>query len=148
MNVMRYMRAFFKALSMTLRGEKPPAPTQREPQIIAWAGQSVLLLDQIEKAADAQGYSKATRQSAVLEIDRRELSLEMALQTIRHHALNEYPYLLNNYTRYSVMTIQAANLNDQHLVERFAQHERVPAPVRDALRTLGEHLQAIPPATP
>jgi hypothetical protein len=144
--IVRYARAFWKALLLTLHGQQIASTPLNEPQIHAWMREAVRLADAVRAAQERAGVTLEERKAWILHIDKRDLALDTALQTIRHHLTTEYPYLLKHYTKYSVMTIQASNLNDQYLATRFAEAEVLPATVREALATLRDHLAAIPPA--
>jgi hypothetical protein len=148
MTITRYVRAFFKALSLTLQGKTISAPPLQQPRIHAWMRETVRQVDAVSAAADGNGLSGEQRRMLKLTIDKREMALETALQSIRHHAAVEYPYLFKHYNQYSLMTLQATNLNDQYLALRLSEWEALPAPVRDLLAQLRDHLQALPPAEP
>ncbi|MFQ3567257.1 MAG: hypothetical protein SNJ59_09670 [Aggregatilineales bacterium] len=139
----RYIRAFFQALILTLRGEQPPAlrAETEYPQTYAWFRITIALVKQTEEAAAAHGLDAA---ALVEHIEGRDLSLATALETIRFHAAQEYPHLLRNADPHARLAINAANMNDQYWVARFCQLEQLPEPVRAALAALGEHLSAVP----
>jgi hypothetical protein len=139
----RYIRAFFKALHLTLAGETI-APPARYPTLDAWAARTVTLVDETLIAADSAGFGAAQRSEFRITLDKRAVTLESGLQTIRHHAAREYPYLLKNFTPYSLMTLQATNLNDRYTMLRFADETALPAPLRDSLARLRDHLDALP----
>lgn len=139
----RYLRAFVKALQLTLSG-KQVTPTVRYPALQEWAARTVVLVDEALAAADSAGVG-ATQPSAFrLTIDKRAITMESALQTIRHHAAREYPYLLKDFTPYSLMTLQATNLNDRYVVLRLAEESALPALLREQLAQLRDHLDTIP----
>lgn len=146
--ILRYVRAFWKALRLTLRGETISDSPVHQPRLREWMRESVRAVDGVRAAQDRAGTTLEQRKEIMLHIDKRDLRMETALQTIRHHLTVEYPYLLKQYTRFSVMTIQASNLNDQYLATRFAELETLPSSVRDALVALRDHLAAIPPPDP
>mgnify|MGYP001286589246 CR=1 FL=1 len=142
MTVSRYVRAFVRALAVTLRGEKPPSP--RHPSLYDWARQTIRLLDQIVTAAEQAGLDRDQRQTMRLKVDGRDINLEAALRALRHHAAVEYPYLLKHYNRYSLITLQATNLNDHHLAQRLAAWDALPSEVCRLLADLESHLQNLP----
>ncbi|MDX2138278.1 MAG: hypothetical protein SF123_09300 [Chloroflexota bacterium] len=148
MTITRYVRAFVKALSLTLQGKTISQPPLKQPRIHAWARETVQKVAAISAAADANGLNAEQRKTLTLTIDKREMALETALQAIRHHAGAEYPYLLKHYNQYSLMTLQATNLNDQYLALRLSEWDALPAPVRALLGQLHAHLQALPPEEP
>lgn len=143
----RYLRAFFIALAMTLRGQKPPSP--RHPELSAWAQQSVLLVRAVYAAADRQGLDRAARQRLVLKIDRREISVETILSTVEHHAAREFPSLLTQPGRFNLGAIQASTVNDRYWLSRLQTlPEFQPLALQSALQQLDAHLQAIPALPP
>lgn len=144
--ILRYARAFWKALVLTLRGQQIRSAPLQQPQIHVWIRDAVKLVNAVRAAQDRAGITQEERKAWTLYIDKRDLALDIALQTIRHHLTTEYPYLLKHYTKYSVMTIQASNLNDQYLTTRFAEAEILPASVRERLVALRDHLATIPSA--
>ncbi len=142
MTIQRYLRAFVRAFMLTLRGETAPPP--RHSALHAWTRGTVKLLDQIDAQADRAGIDRLRREQMRLKVDGREIAFEAALRTIRHHAAVEYPYLLKHYNRYSLLTLQATNLNDRYLAQRFATWEDTPPALRAALAALERHLQDAP----
>lgn len=142
MTLKRYISAFFRALAMTLLGEKPPET--RYPAIQQWATATIALIDRIIDQADATGLNQAGRQRVTLTIDRRQIDLDKALQIIRQHAASDYPYLLKHLNQYSLMTIQATNINDQYLAQRLVELQGVSPEVSDLLNCLSDHLHAFP----
>jgi len=137
-----YVRAFFRALAMTLRGEKPPETPYSA--VRRWAAETITLIDRIVGQANASGLSQASRQRLTVTIDRRQIDLDKALQIVRQHAASDYPYLLKHPNQYSLMTIQATNLNDQYLAQRLVELEGVSQEVTTLLSQLSDHLQALP----
>jgi hypothetical protein len=144
MNVRRYLLAAARAIVWMLQGRRPPP--LRQPRIFAWARQTVLAVEHIFAAADAAGLKQTERKAIRVVVDKRSVSLEDALQTIRHHAASEYPYLLTHYDRFSLMTIQATNLNDQYLMTRLIELHQLPSELHSRLSRLSDHLGALPPA--
>jgi hypothetical protein len=124
---MRYVRAFFTALRMTLRGETytpaPPSP------LLAWIDEAARVLNVCLAAADQQGFDQAAREGLTLVIDRRTISAQTILMGVRYHLTKEYAYL---------------NLNDQYALERLSQHEALPPRLKTPLEQLITTLKAIP----
>jgi hypothetical protein len=143
----RYLRAFFIALVMTLRGQKPPSP--RHPELSAWTRQSALLVRAVAAAADRQGLDRPARQRLVLKIDRRDISAETILSTVEHHAAREFPSLLAQPGTFNLAAVQASNVNDRYWLSRLQTLPEFQSPaLQAALRQLDAHLQAIPTAPP
>ena len=143
MTVGRYVRAFFKALKLTLTGRQISQPF-RHPALQDWVRQTTTLVSEIVSRAEAEGYNAAQRAEIQVIIDKRTVTLESALQVIKHHAEREYPYLLKRFDQYSLMTLQATNLNDRYMVLRFTSESTLPSTIQAKLAELRDHLDAIP----
>jgi hypothetical protein len=139
----RYIRAFFTTLRLTIRGETA-VPPLKHPQLHDWARHTVEIVDSLTMLADRSGLDKAQREQRPFLIDKRTMTLETAVQTLRHHAAREYPYLLKHYTPHSPLTIQAINLNDQYLATRLLELEGIPPDMKAGFTRLLDHLRAIP----
>lgn len=140
---MRYLRAFFLALKMTLRGQTLPAPPQSP--IAVWTAQTPALIDAVYIAANAQGLDQDARRKIILHIDSRDINVETTLAAIKHHAITEYPYLLRHPNEHSFTAICATNHNDRYLALRLRQADSLQAPpLQAALKQLESHLEAIP----
>lgn len=139
---MRYVRAFFTALRMTLRGETytpaPPSP------LLAWIDEAARVLNVCLAAADQQGFDQAAREGLTLVIDRRTISAQTILMGVRYHLTREYAYLIRNPTGSHLTAIYASNLNDQYALERLSQHEALPPRLKTPLEQLITTLKAIP----
>ncbi|GAB4522575.1 MAG: hypothetical protein OHK0046_35300 [Anaerolineae bacterium] len=141
---MRYIRAFFTALRITIRGEQPSGFVQ----LVRWIEATPEMVKAVYTAAEAQGLNKAHRQALVTVVDGRDTGLQTALAAVEYHARQEYPYLLKNLTEHAITAIYATNLNDQYAVQRFAQlPELVGTPAGQALAALEKHLTSLPPST-
>ncbi len=141
--ILRYVRAFFLTIKMILRGEA--LALTPEQTLMAWTQHTLERVDQVVSAADSQGLDQPARQAFTLHIDKRDISLEMALSVIRHHAAEEYPYLLQNPTPHHLTALQASNLNDGYWLARFQEAEKLAGtPVGAAISVLKTHLEAIP----
>jgi hypothetical protein len=139
----RYVRAFFTALRMTLRGESA-APPLKHPELHEWSRQTIGLLDAVQSAAERSGLLQGKPEQRTVIIDKRSMSLEAALQVIRHHAAREYPYLLKHYTPDSLLAIQATNLNDRYLALRLQEMDGLSLEMQALLGRLNDHLNSIP----
>jgi hypothetical protein len=143
----RYVRAFFKALAMTIRGEKPLSPAERlYPRLFDWLREGQQRVEAVYTAADGAGLGLAQRNALQVTIDGRQHSLETLLGGVRYHLAQEYPYMLQNLTEHTLTGIYASNLNDQYWVTTLATAEGVPSSVQQALNALAQHLSAIPPS--
>lgn len=142
----RYARAFFGALRMTLRGEMPPALRvhQQYPQLSAWWAGTIASVDAVITAADAHGFGKARRESLVLHIEKRDVSMETILDGVRFHAEKEFPHLMRAQGQYNMLGIHATNMNDHYLILKLGQVDDLPADVREAVEALAAHLERAP----
>lgn len=142
----RYARAFFGALRMTARGELPPALRvhQRYPALSAWWSGTIAGVDAVIAAADAHGFDKARRESLILRVDKRDISMETILAAVRFHAEKEFPHLMRVEGQYNLLGIHATNMNDRYLILRLGQADELPAAVREAIEALAAHLEQAP----
>lgn len=143
---MRYIRAFWIALLMTLRGEKPQI---RFARLHEWIHQSKQLLDEVVTLADQNNFGKRERKQLMLKLDGRDMTMQTVLDAVQHHLGEEYPYLLNNITEHSVTAIYASNMNDQYYVMRLRDDPAIQQnpTLREAISKLSQHLNSIPPST-
>lgn len=144
--MIRYLRAFWVALMMTLRGQTPGRSHQR---LWEWIEGAVPLTQAVNVVAEKNNLTKAQRQQITLKLDGRETSMQTILSAIKHHLTEEYPYLLMNLTEHSITAIYASNMNDQYFMTRLKDTDALqqyPA-VQQALNQLSDHLNSIPPST-
>ena len=140
---MRYLRAFFTALSLTLQGKSIESPISRYPNLQAWVIEGQRLIKVAYAAAEAEGMNQASRKALQLRLDGRSWSMELVLSSVQFHMLTEYPSLLKSYTEHTLTTFYALNLDDQYRVAQLATQD-LPLPVQTAVQTLASHLQNIP----
>lgn len=140
----RYLRAFFLAVKMTLRGEKLPERVQHP--LAAWVTRYAALVDAVYQVGETSGLNREARLSAKIRIDGRPMSVETILAALRFHARQEYPSLFKNpVTREVMNTVYATNLNDHFWVTSLQKSEALQQPtVQAALAQLEAHLQDIP----
>jgi hypothetical protein len=91
---MRYLRAFFTALSLTLQGKTIESPPSRYPNLQAWLTEGQSLIKAAYASAEAAGINEAARKAMSLRLDGRTWSMELVLSSVRFHMLTEYPSLL------------------------------------------------------
>lgn len=141
--MMRTIRAFIKALQMTIRGETI-APSPFKP-LEDWIDIGLQTLAIVFTTSDAQSYTQEKRQGIKLKLDGHMTSLEQSLQMVRHNWVNEYPKLIQLDDPYTMMVIQSSNMNDQYRVSQFATSDDIPSTeVKQALDALNEHLMNLP----
>ncbi|MEQ8672540.1 MAG: hypothetical protein RLP44_25105 [Aggregatilineales bacterium] len=143
---MRYIRAFWITLLMTLRGEKPQL---RYARLREWINQSSTQLEHVMMIADQSGFGKRERKQLSLKLDGRDTTMQTVIDALKHHLGEEYPYLLNNITEHSVTAIYASNMNDQYFVMRLRDESAIQqnAPLHEAISKLSQQLNSIPPST-
>ena len=143
--MLRFIRAFFIALKMTLRGESPP------PRPLAslhdWIERGQNLAAAALTSADESGLNAEQRKAINVIVDGRPHSLETILQAAHYHLTTEYPYMLEHLTRHSITAIYAINMNDQYALDRISNvSDLADHPAAASLSVLREHLNAIPPS--
>ncbi len=139
----RAIRAFFRALQLTLRRESL-APAHYRP-LTAWMDAVGSQLSLVLDTADEHGFDQDRRQDLRLKLDGRLTSLEQSLQMLRHNLKNEYPRLIRLNDAYSMMVVQSINMNDQYRVSRFLEDGAIESgPLRQALEDLNQRLLNLP----
>lgn len=150
----RVVRAFFKALTMTLRGEiaAPPSMVEtaraRFPALIGWCEEAIVHVDAVVAAADAAGWTDDRRAAFSLRLEGRDVSLKTMLAAVRYHCMEEIPHLLASDSRYGRVGVHALMINDQYWAREFSAADGLPAAVTEALAALADHLAAPPSDRP
>ena len=140
---MRMIRAFFRAMALTLCGESL-TPSHYRP-LEAWIDVSLRKLDELINEADKQGIDLAQRHSMQLKLDGRMTSLELSLQMLRHNLVNEYPRLIRQDDPFSMTVVLSINMNDQYRVGQFAASEAMATlQCKPLIVALYAHLQNLP----
>jgi hypothetical protein len=139
---MRYIKAFFTALSLTLQGKTIEIP-EPYPNFQIWLKQGHLLLNAAYAAAEAEKLDLAARKAFSLRLDGRSWSMELVLSSVQFHLSKEYPSLLKSLVEHNLTTLYALNLDDQYRVSQLAAAD-LPMPLQNALQALATHLQNIP----
>jgi len=141
--MMRPIRAFVKALQMTIKGETI-TPSHYQP-LEVWIDAGLGILASVVTTADANHLSQDQRTQVKLKLDGHMTSLEQTLQMVRHNWINEYPKLIQLDDPYTMMVIQSSNMNDQYRVGRFATADEISSSeVKARLEALNEHLMNLP----
>jgi hypothetical protein len=138
---LRYIRAFFRALILTLRGQKPPSleAEEQHADLLAWCRETLSTVDAVNAAIDGMD-----AQSVTMHIEGRDVTLKHTLDVLRFHAAREYPHLIRSQARHAILAIQALNLNDRFLIMQLSEYEGLTAAVKTAMDSLTEHLTQIP----
>lgn len=141
---MRYLRAFFTALALTLRGQS--AAALKYPALDAWMRQGRTLLDTVYSEAAAAGLDRQARSELLLHLEGRDISMETILGTVQHNLTREYPHLLARDDSYSLLVIRATSTEDHYRIECLAAAPPLQnTPAQAALTALARHLRQ-PPA--
>lgn len=144
---MRYIRAFFTALSLTLQGKTiAPAPP-RYPKLQDWLKRGTELTDAAFSVCEQTGLDEVARRQISLHLDGRNWSMELILSSLRYHLTMEYPSLLQADVEHNITTFYALNIDDQYRVSQLAELDNFQEELREAIRDLAEHLQNIPSST-
>lgn len=140
--LLRYPRALFKALRLTLRGEqRGPSP---QTLLAEWMKRAVERTDTALVTAAAAGLDQEARRKHTLTIEGRRTNMDTILATVRFHASSEFPHLLLNLSQTNLTAIHATNVNDRFLVAKLCA--TLPSgPLKNAVEKIGAHLEAIPP---
>lgn len=138
--MIKFLRAFWQALRLTLRGETL-TPTHFQPLEI-WIEGGLGKLTTVFETAEADAVDLDALQ---IRIDGRMTSLERTLQMVRHNLVNEYPRLIRLDDPYSMMVVQSSNMNDQYRVSQFLAADVIQSEaLKRALADLDAHLLALP----
>jgi hypothetical protein len=140
---MRYLRAFFTALSLTLQGKSVESSVRRYPNLQAWLIEGQILTKTTYVAAEANGINQSARKALSLRLDGRTWTMELVLSSVQFHMLTEYPSLLKSDAEHNLTTFYALNFDDQYRVSQLAAAD-LPLPVQTAIQSLATHLQNIP----
>lgn len=142
--MLRYIRAFFLALKLTLKGEQITLASQSDyPELARWVENTGQLVRTVFKTCESNGMDKAKRKAVVIQADGRTMDMETILQTVQYHAIEEYPHLLRFGGDQGITAIYATNLNDQYYVMRLSENLNSKL-IIDVIKPLLEHLESIP----
>jgi hypothetical protein len=142
---MRYVKAFFTALSLTAQGKSIEIP-ERYPNLQRWLSEGQSLLNAAYAAAEAEKLDLSARKAFMLRLDGRQWSMELVLSSVQFHLSKEYPSLLKANVEHNLTTLYALNLDDQYRVSQLAA-ATLPTSVQSAVQALATHLQNIPSST-
>ncbi len=139
--IIRMMRAFVRALRLTLRGEPAPIAALRasQPAFSDWALRVIAACDAVDRAAHA---ARLSTDALIIHADGRDHTMTVILKGVRFHVSEEYPYMLRGGDRFAPLAVNASNLNDRFLVSRLRQH--APDALGVPLDTLSAALEALP----
>lgn len=138
----RYVQAFFKALAMTLRGEKPVANprNQQKAALNQWVVNLGDYASRIERLATQQNLNTA---EVVVRIDRQSMSMKMLIELLKFRAGTEYPNLLHKADKSGLSVIYTTNINDQHYITRL--HDALDeSTIKSEIAKLKAHLEQVP----
>lgn len=138
--IRRILRALFLALKLTMRGKRI-AP--EHPAVAMWAREAAGRVDAVYRAAEANGLGATERKAILLHLDKRDISMETILASVKHHVTVEYVKLLLDSTPHTFVAIYASNLNDRYRVAQLCEEVKQPA-IQAPLKGLSEHLDRMP----
>jgi len=141
---MHYIRTFFKALQLTLRGETIDAPVSRYPNLQEWLTRSQKKLQTLYVEAEKTGLDESARKQIILKLDGRSWSMELILATVKFHLETEYPSLMNSVIEHNLTTLYALHFDDKYRVTQLAQSDQLPESIRETMSDFAEHFEAIP----
>ncbi|MBN8635937.1 MAG: hypothetical protein J0M07_11490 [Anaerolineae bacterium] len=144
MTIRRYARAFIGALKLTLRGETIQPAIDPHPNLTAWWQSTIRLTDAAFASADNHGFPKSRRETLVLRIEGRDVSMETILKTVRFHADQEFPVLMRQGDNFGYLTMQATVMNDRFLVDKLAHAATLPDEIKAAVAAITAHLDLLP----
>ncbi len=138
--MIRFARAVFQALRLTLRGETLTPAHFRA--LEAWIAAGLTKLERAERAGAA---GRVDLSALRLKLDGRPTSLETTLKMLRHNLTEEYPRLIRLDDPHSMTVVQSSNMNDQYRIAQFAEDDAISsAALRRALDELNAHLLNLP----
>jgi len=144
---MYYIRTFFKALKLTLRGEVIEAPPTRYPNLQAWLIRTREALENVYEAAETANLDNAARENITLQLDGRNWSMALILSSVKFHLDTEFPSLMQTQIDHNLTTLYALHFDDKYRVAQLAQLGTLPPTVGAALQAFSTQLNAIPPST-
>lgn len=149
MRLSRYIRAFFKALELTLKGEALQPADKRHPQLHEWIQQGQRQIQNVFLVADKNGFNSDQRKQTTVTIDHRPMSMDVILRAVQHNLELEYPMLMDAHIEGDILTIYAINMNDQYRVSRLVDLEEINnTALAPAIKHLHQHLMNVPPSNP
>lgn len=144
---MRYIRAFFQALRLTLKGETIDPARDRYPNLHLWLDEARERLATVYRVADAANLDHAAREKIILKLDGRDWSMELVLSSVKFHLDTEFPSLLQTTMEHNLTTLYALHLDDKYRVTQLAQSDDLPTEIRPVVQKFADHFANIPPST-
>lgn len=141
---MHYIRTFFKALQMTIRGETIPVPQARYPNLQNWLIISREKLEAVYKEAEKSGTGEAERKAIILQLDGRPWSMELILSSVKFHIEVEFPSLMKSVVEHNLTTFYALHLDDKYRVSQLAESAELPKELRSVMEDFATHFHNIP----
>jgi beta-lactamase class D len=135
--VIRYVQAFFQALGMTLRGEKPDPTTAL---VREWLDVLAERVHVIQSAAAKQSLDMG---QVIVHVDKRDLTMKTIVELLQYRAQTEYPNLLSAAGKSGWAVIYTSNHNDVYYVSRLIE-TLADSPLKQAVVTTKAHLEALP----
>lgn len=134
---MQNIGLFFKAIWLTLKGERPPQSPHQS--LKDWISTGIPL---------AEAALQSVNHNFTIKVDGRNQSIQTILKGVVYHLSQEYPYLLQHLTEHSLLAIRASNLNDQYAIKKLMESSEI-VPFETLIKNLDSlrnHLFSIPEA--
>lgn len=144
---MNYVRTFFKALQMTLRGEAITRQASRYPNLSAWLGTAQTKLKHVYTVLEANQINEVQQKTIQIELDGRPWTMQLILSAIDFHLNTEFPSLMESVIEHNLTTLYALHFDDKYRIGKLAELDSLPAPVQLAIQDFANHFMAIPPST-
>lgn len=144
---MRYLKAFWQALVLTLKGQTLQPQRQSPPEYqayLAWIEEGQRHLQNLHNTLEAHQWDQARRSAYTLRIDSRPMSLELLLQNLAFHFQTDYLRTLEINQELSLAVIRANNLNDHYHLLKFQESPDLQwEPLQSKLDLLMNHLESL-----
>lgn len=138
----RYLRAFMKALSLTLRGEKLPEDSVSR-QMTLLRQWTAVLAERVTVIQEVAAKGSFDMQQVVVQIDKRNMTMKTIVDLLEYRAHTEYPNLLNAAGKSGWAVIYTSNHNDVYYVDRLFE-VLDESPVKQAVEAVKAHLETLP----
>ena len=144
---MHYIRTFFKALQMTMRGETIPEPSARYPNLQNWIIIARKKLEAVYTETEKSGIDEAQRQAITLQLDGRPWTMDLILSSVKFHLDVEFPSLMESVVEHNLTTLYALHFDDKYRISQLGQSTELPESLRPVMEDFSAHFLNIPSST-
>lgn len=141
---MHYIRTFFKAIQLTIKGETVSPPQERYPNLQVWLDVSREKLEAVYVVAEQNGLDSEARKEIVLQLDGRPWTMDLILSSIQFHLETEFPSLMRSIIEHNLTTLYALHFDDKYRIGKLAESDELPASMRSVMRDFVQHFDNIP----